>query len=190
VATEELKVGSQMDQMDQIEEEDQKMEDDGDNEDLVDNALIRTLAYLSRLTCPDYDEIIRHDIPLLDDDIKRCVVLDMDETLLRATCDVDPEFWEDGNMMPASYTVKTNHPREEDRYKIKVRLRPHALEVLEFLSQNYAVVVFTAGTQEYADAILDHIDPDGELFSLRLYRHHCTRKNQFHIKDLRLMNNF
>jgi TFIIF-interacting CTD phosphatase-like protein len=34
-------------------------------------------------------------------------------------------------------------------------------------------VVFTASQQEYADAILDELDPDQEIFQHRLYRHHC-----------------
>jgi Dullard-like phosphatase family protein len=49
--------------------------------------------------------------------------------------------------------------------------------------------VFTAGTQEYAEPILDQLDPNGDLFSLRLYRQHCIKRDNFFIKDLRVITN-
>ena len=38
--------------------------------------------------------------------------------------------------------------------------------------------------KEYADPILDKIDPDNTLFKKRLYRDHCIKTDQFFIKDL------
>ena len=115
----------------------------------------------------------------------------MDETLLAAVTDIDPDFYQDpALLMPHSYICRSKHKAEQDRYKIKVTLRPHVREVLEYLAENYALVVFTAGIQEYADAILDELDPANELISLRLYRHHCTKVNQFYTKDLRKIANF
>ena len=51
------------------------------------------------------------------------------------------------------------------------------------MSEIYELVVFTAGTQEYADAILDIID-ESKLISHRLYRHHCTKLSRDLVKDL------
>lgn len=34
----------------------------------------------------------------------------------------------------------------------------------------FQVIVFTASHQVYADAILDYIDPEHELFQYRMYR--------------------
>ena len=39
--------------------------------------------------------------------------------------------------------------------KIECIMRPHVNEVLEYLSANYELGVFTAGEQKYADAILN-----------------------------------
>ena len=54
--------------------------------------------------------------------------------------------------------------------EISVRLRLYAQDVLEKLIQWYEIVVFTAGEQEYADHILDYIDPTNSIFKKRLYR--------------------
>lgn len=136
-------------------------------------------------------EVKKVTVPLKSPDLKRCVVLDMDETLLSAVTDIDPDFYQDpASLMPHSYICRSYHKKESDRYKIKVTLRPHVKEVLEYLAENYVVVVFTAGVQDYADPILDELDPNKELISLRLYRHDCTRVNQFYAKDLRKIENF
>ena len=50
--------------------------------------------------------------------------------------------------------------------------------------QWYEIVVFTAGEQEYADYILDYIDPNNSLFKKRLYRQDCIKLENFYIKDL------
>jgi CTD small phosphatase-like protein 2 len=50
------------------------------------------------------------------------------------------------------------------------------------------VVVFTASHQEYADAILDELDPEGVLFHHRLYRQHCTLLDDIYMKDLSRIN--
>ena len=45
-------------------------------------------------------------------------------------------------------------------------------------------MVFTAGEKEYADQILDHIDPENKMFKKRLYRSDCIQIDNFFIKDL------
>ncbi len=47
--------------------------------------------------------------------------------------------------------------------------------------------MFTAGSQPYADPILDHIDAD-RVIQHRLYRESCTLvDNQVFVKDLRII---
>lgn len=55
--------------------------------------------------------------------------------------------------------------------------------------------MFTASQKEYADAILDHLDPDGSLIHHRFYRDSCIYTenplgNKFYVKDLRIFENF
>jgi TFIIF-interacting CTD phosphatase-like protein len=58
---------------------------------------------------------------------------------------------------------------------IHVRFRPFLHDALEKLAQIYEIIVFTAGVKDYADPILDKIDPDNTLFKKRLYRDQCIK---------------
>lgn len=50
--------------------------------------------------------------------------------------------------------------------------------------------MFTASHQEYADALIDLIDPEGTLVNFRLYREHCFQTEEgIFIKDLRVIRN-
>jgi TFIIF-interacting CTD phosphatase-like protein len=57
---------------------------------------------------------------------------------------------------------------------VGIYFRPYLTEFLETLSKYYTLVVFTASTQEYADAVVAQIDPEEKWISLKLYRQHCT----------------
>jgi CTD small phosphatase-like protein 2 len=52
------------------------------------------------------------------------------------------------------------------------------------MAELYEVVVFTAGMQDYADKILDNIDPERKLIRKRLYRNDCINVEEYFIKDL------
>ena len=67
-------------------------------------------------------------------------------------------------------------------------MRPFLDMALDFLAKYYEICVFTAGTQDYADACLDYLDPDRQVIKHRLYRQHCV--NPYHgvyVKDLRII---
>lgn len=42
------------------------------------------------------------------------------------------------------------------------------------MSKYYEVVIFTASVKDYADTILDQLDPEHKFISFRLYREHTT----------------
>ena len=51
-------------------------------------------------------------------------------------------------------------------------------------------MVFTASHKAYADVVLDLLDPNNEIFELRLYRDNCIRtQDGVYIKDLRIFQN-
>ena len=61
--------------------------------------------------------------------------------------------------------------------------------MLQEVSKLYEVIVFTASCQNYADPILDYIDPEGKWIQRRLYRQHCIEyQTDVYIKDLRVLN--
>ena len=69
-------------------------------------------------------------------------------------------------------------------------MRPYVRECLSQCGAKYQVGVFTASHQEYADAVIDLIDPEGTLINFRLYREHCFQTDEgIFIKDLRVIRN-
>ena len=71
--------------------------------------------------------------------------------------------------------------------RLCINLRPFVREVLIELKKWYRIVIFTASVSNYADTILDFIDPNNEIFESRYYRNHCCVTNErVHVKDMRL----
>lgn len=48
----------------------------------------------------------------------------------------------------------------------------------------FELVIFTASAKEYADAILNLVDPYQEYFAHRLYRQNCVNLQGFFLKNL------
>ena len=63
-------------------------------------------------------------------------------------------------------------------------IRPYCFEFLSQLSEFYEIITFTAGTKEYADYILNLLDPNNEIIKYRLYRQHVTILGSSVYKDL------
>ena len=86
-------------------------------------------------------------LPPINEKYKYTLVLDMDETLIYYFfIDIDGMLF----------------------------VRPYCFEFLKELNEFYEIVIFTAGTKEYADNILNMIDIDNNIFKYRLYRQHAT----------------
>jgi CTD small phosphatase-like protein 2 len=78
--------------------------------------------------------------------------------------------------------------QEGGSLRVSIKLRPYLDMALDFLAKYYEVCVFTAGTQDYADACLDFIDPNREIIKHRLYRQHCVNPCYgVYVKDLRII---
>ena len=69
-----------------------------------------------------------------------------------------------------------------------VHYRPFMKDTLRRLKKDWELILFTASAPEYANRIINAIDPDGSLFNFRLYRKNCylTEKG-IYIKDLRIV---
>ena len=68
----------------------------------------------------------------------------------------------------------------------KMHIRPGLEEFLSVIRDYYEIIVFTSGTKDYADTILDIIEQkkNTKYFSGRLYREHTIQIGQKYIKDL------
>jgi Dullard-like phosphatase family protein len=104
---------------------------------------------------------------------QKVLVLDMDETMVSARFK---------SRMPPGFV--TTFVVDFQDQPIHVRVRPYLQDCLERLSQLYEIVVFTAGVQEYADKILDQIDPERKIIKKRMYRQDCIQVQDFFVKDL------
>ena len=70
------------------------------------------------------------------------------------------------------------------KYTVFARIRPYANQFLEYCSQFCEIVIFTASRQEYADRMLDFLDPEKKLIKHRLFRESCTKIGKAYVKDL------
>ena len=107
-------------------------------------------------------------------DSKKTLVLDLDETLIHSA-------FEPFN--PKDDITLTMKVKEED-ITIHVLKRPYLDEFLNIVTQKYEVVIFTASISDYANPLLDQLDPYKKI-AFRLFREHCTKSdNGLFIKDL------
>lgn len=95
---------------------------------------------------------------------KLTLILDLDETLIH---------YPEEHLKDLETKVNVEH----------VKVRPHAVEFLQQMALYFELGIFTAASQNYADPIIDLIDPN-RLVSHRLYRQHLTLHNGKLIKDL------
>ena len=73
---------------------------------------------------------------------------------------------------------------------VGIFLRPGVKKFLAEISKNFEVGIFTAALPEYADAVINYLDPENKYIKFRLYRNHCIYiKESLRVKDLRILNN-
>lgn len=97
---------------------------------------------------------------------KKILVLDLDETLVQVRADSDCDIIIPG--IPLLF----------------LSVRPFAVELLKYASENFDTYIFTASTKSYADRILNTLDPENKMIKGRLYREHCTKTSKGYVKDL------
>ena len=91
---------------------------------------------------------------------KFSLVLDLDETLI-------------------SFKLE---PNEEN--KGTIRFRPYLDSFLQKVKEKYEIIVFTSGTQDYADPLEDAIEQEEKYFDARLYRQHTIACGKDIVKDI------
>ena len=111
---------------------------------------------------------------------KKILILDLDETLVHA--DFDLKLSDHDQILTFEY--------EGYEVDVPIILRPGVFQFLENVADIFDVFVFTASKREYADAVLNFLDPHSRIFKKRFYREYCINiKNKLFIKDLRIFAN-
>ncbi|KAH6584517.1 hypothetical protein BASA61_007417 [Batrachochytrium salamandrivorans] len=114
--------------------------------------------------------------PLLPIDVgRKCLVLDLDETLVHSSFKPVPD---------ADFII----PVEIDKtvHNVYVLKRPGVDTFLQRLGTQFEIVVFTASLAKYADPVLDMLDKHS-VVKHRLFREACIHHKGNYVKDLSLL---
>jgi len=107
------------------------------------------------------------------DPSKVMLVLDIDETIVHSSLT---------QIRGCHFAIDV--PYKGRRHKVYVTLRPHLRTFLRFIATRFETCVFTASIHEYAEALMNKIDPRGKLGSMRLHREHCQIVDGALVKNL------
>ena len=119
---------------------------------------------------------------------KKIAVFDLDETLIHCVGDIKKKKKEEYQeiisvVMPTRIKVD-----------IGINIRPHWKESILKIKNKYFIVAYTASHNNYADAVLNYLDPQNNIFEGRLYRKDCILcqigETKFYVKDLNIFQNF
>lgn len=108
-----------------------------------------------------------------DDLGKKCLVLDLDETLVHSSFRAVPG---------ADFVIPVQI--EDVVHFVYVMKRPGVDEFLVEMAKHYEIVVYTASLNKYADPLLDLLDPQ-KTIRTRLFRESCVYYEGNYVKDLR-----
>ena len=144
---------------------------------------------------------------------KKILLLDLDETLIHADFLENPAENEDlKNLYDAIisfYTMEeqinnnlnnndnTDNNTTDDESKddscekvlnkVGIFLRPKVKEFLQEISRYFLIGIFTASIPEYADAVINYLDPEEKYIKFKLYRNDCVSVcDMLRVKDLSL----
>jgi Dullard-like phosphatase family protein len=138
------------------------------------------LSYIKDLTPPTVEEL--QDAGKMVNiqkrkENKKLIVFDLDETLVHCT------FKDKTDEADVFLNIKMPNGQEA---KTGFNIRPYWEEMMQELDPNWEIVVFTASCKNYADEILDYLDPENKYFHHRFYRETCWQTGGVYVKDLRV----
>ncbi len=94
--------------------------------------------------------------------LHRCLVLDLDETLVHSSFKPIPN---------ADFVISIE--LESVIHRVYVRKRPGVDHFMREVGEKFEVVIFTASLAKYADPLLDILDR-GRVVKARLFREACV----------------
>jgi len=108
----------------------------------------------------------------LEDKGRKCLVLDLDETLVHSS------------FQPIECSFNIPIELDGTQYGVYVLKRPFVDEFIAECAKYYELVVFTASLSEYANPVIDTLDKNGYI-KHRLFRESCVfHEEQVYVKDL------
>ncbi|RHW73397.1 TFIIF-stimulated CTD phosphatase [Trypanosoma brucei equiperdum] len=164
----------------------------GDNDDggntkqarakLYENAVseqVRRIQKMPKNTSPvnakNHASLLPRQLPRFRDKIT--LILDLDETLVHSSL----------TSQSRHHDLVLDVRMENTSTTVYVAFRPFMREFLQAVAPLFEVIIFTASVSVYCNQLMDAIDTDNILGSLRLYREHCSILNGAYVKDLSLL---
>jgi Dullard-like phosphatase family protein len=110
---------------------------------------------------------------------KKTLILDLDETLIHSNFD-----------KPKNKGIMLEFTHEHVIYSFELFLRPGLEHFLKKMSETFELILFTASKKEYADRVLEYIDPGKKYIKHCFYREDCIGiMDKIFIKDLSIFVN-
>ena len=156
-----------------------------------------------------YENLPQAQIEAISLSNKKLLLLDLDETLIHS--DFSEEFLNNKNIkydaIISFYSDNSNENDEmdfnitdDDEIKdysnekvlnsVGIFIRPGVQKFLAEITKYFEVGIFTASIPEYADAVINYLDPDNKYIKLRLYRNNCINVGDLlRVKDLSILEN-
>ena len=122
----------------------------------------------------------------IEDMDKLCLVVDLDETLVHSSINPTGHY----DLVLTLHDPCINPKRKTNTNSlvtVYVNFRPGAEDFIVNLAPLYEMVFFTTSGKEYADLVIDKLDPC-HLVKHRLFRENCTELGGNFVKDLSRMN--
>jgi Dullard-like phosphatase family protein len=142
------------------------------------------LYYMNTVAKTDAYKHLKKTLPPTNK--KKLAIFDMDETLIHCIPDREPQS-DTGSSRNKETDVMLKFQCSDGVDTLPVNIRPYIIECLLQVKKWYQVIVFTASKKNYADTILDFIDPNKDLIEARCYRDSCyITEEHVYIKDLRI----
>lgn len=142
------------------------------------------LYYMNTVKSSDAYKHLKKTLPPTNK--RKLAIFDMDETLIHWVPDKEPQS-DTGSSGNKETDVMLKFKCSDGVDTLPVNIRPYIIECLLQVKKWYQVIVFTASKKNYADTILDFIDPNHDLIEARCYRDSCyTTEEHVYIKDLRI----
>ena len=131
----------------------------------------------------NFNKYYSNKINLNLDNNKQILFIDLDETLIHS------DIYDKKPFNIINYDKILKFKFDNLYYYIGINFRKNLKNFLKKVSKYFNLILFTAAYQEYADVIIDYIDPENIFFKKRFYRESCINLNDnINIKDLNIFN--
>lgn len=131
----------------------------------------------------NFEKYYSNKINLNINNNKQILFIDLDETLIHS------DIYDKKSFIINNYNKILKFKYDNLYYYIGINFRKNLNFFLKKVSKYFNLILFTASYKEYADVIIDYIDPENNIFKKRFYKESCINlDDNINIKDLNIFN--